>query len=431
MCFMKNRISFSLIASMAFLILALISCDKPVTEPSGPDVPTPEEPQPEKPELKENTYIVSDEVFSFGSVAVSNLGDYICIAASVAQGVQEFDAVFEQEQYFYVAISPLLNGREFDLKTEKQIYTVMSTIDGASLETVAPSMTEEIQEGKCTFNYAEGVAAVQISLVTADGQEFSALLSAEEPGIVVNENVFAIGGDEKPVRTAFVLREDDTTALYLTPAGIDFFEDLEITTYYAYIILEDEQCLGRTLTSKDLIAVGYADNFNELIVDSADVPTSGTVNVSADPDDPAHYIVSADLDFAGTSLKIRFDGNALDANAKESVANEVIYEGKSYPIKEVFLDTMPSVDAICTVLLILEDGRSVNITLPMDFLDGNAHGFSQSPSLYMEFDGKTFSKAEGCSGTVTVKVEGDHIKVEATDYDSLKVIYEGQYTEVS
>lgn len=429
---MKNRISLSLILSTALLLLTVISCDKPASDPTGPDVPIPEEPLPEKPELRENTYIVADEVFSFGSVAVSNLGDYICIAASPEEGVADFDAMFGQEQYFYVAISPLLCGKEFDLKTEKQVYTVMSTIDGLYLETVAPSLTDEISEGKCTFNYAEGVATVLISLVTADGHEFSALLSAEEPGIVVNENVFAIGGDEKPVRTAFVLREGGTTALYLTPAGIDFFEDLEITTYYAYIILGDEQCHGRTLTPKDLIAVGYADNFNELIVDSADVPTTGTVNVAADPDDPTHYIVSADLDFGGTTLEIRFDGNVADAYAKEEAANEVIYEGKSYPIKEVFLNTLPAVDkAIYRVLLILEDGRLLKITLPMDFLDGNAHGFSQSSSLYMEFDGRTFSKAEGYSGTVTVKVEGDRIKVDATDYDCLKVTYEGRYTEVS
>jgi len=412
----KNIIITAALAAMA----ALYSCDDAPLQQDDPQVPDTE--------LKENEYILGEDKCSFESVAASNLGEYICIAASPQEGVESFDDIFEQDEYFYVAISPLLNGKEFDLMTEENLYTVISTLDGAELETVTPSAHEEISEGVCTFTCTEGVVSVEITLTLQDGQTFSAILTAEEPGITVNENIFALDGNVKPVRTAFSLLEDGTTALYLTPAGIDYFDELPITTYYAYIILDDNLCHGRTLDVSDVIAVGYADNFNETVVDSNEIPTTGTLNVLNDPEDPARYIVSADLDFSGTTLKLRFDGTTIDANIKEVIGNEVIYDGKTYPIQGVMLD-MPSGESVCKVMLRTAMGELI-ITLPVNFLDGNAHGFSQSPDLYIEFDGKVFSKTEGYSGTVTIGVEGDVMHIDVTNYDNLEITYNGSYEKV-
>ena len=378
--------------------------------------------------LDANTYAVDKEKALFGSVELTNLGEYICIAATPAEGVQSFDAVFEQDEYFYVAISPLLNGKEFDLMTENDLYTVMSTLDGAFLETVAPDMKEEIKEGKCLFDYKDGKATVEVRLTLADGTKLAAKMEAEDPGIVVNENIFAIAGDEKPVRTAFYLKEDGLTTLYLTPAGIDYFEDISITTYYAYIVLDDTQCNGRSLDVNDIVAVGYGDNFNEIYVDSREVSANGSLKVFADPSDASHYQVSADITFGGTTLKLRYDGNAIDAGTKEVVKNEVIYNGETYGITNVILNMQPDpVSLTCTVMIFTARGDMVKINLPVNFLDGNAHGFSQSPDLYMEYDGQRYSKATGYSGTITVAEDGDTIRIDATNYDNLKITYEGPY----
>lgn len=378
--------------------------------------------------LDANTYAVDKEKASFGSVELTNLGEYICIAATPAEGVQSFDAVFEQDEYFYVAISPLLNGKEFDLMTENDLYTVMSTLDGAFLETVAPDMKDEIKEGKCLFDYKDGTATVEIRLTLTDGTKLAAKMEAEEPGIVVNENIFAIAGDEKPVRTAFYLKEDGLTTLYLTPAGIDYFEDISITTYYAYIVLDDTQCNGRALDVSDIVAVGYGDNFNEIYVDSREVSAKGSLKVFADPSDASHYQVSADITFGGTTLKLRYDGNAIDAGTKEVVKNEVIYNDETYGITNVILNMQPDPASLtCTVMIFTARGDMVKINLPVNFLDGNAHGFSQSPDLYMEYGGQRYSKATGYSGTITVADDGDTIRIDATNYDNLKITYEGPY----
>lgn len=430
---MKMRTLLKITAAM--VALAVISCEKPQVDPQQPgpeqpdtEQPTPEVPEtPELPQLEVNTYEIGGERNPFGSVAVSNFGEYVCIAATPAEGVENFDEVFEQEEYFYVAVSPLLVGQEFDLMQEERLFTVMSTLYGAYLESVAPSIREEIVSGTCLFDYKEGVAAVEAHIQLADGAYLSVKLSAEEPGIVVNENTFAIAGNQKPVRTAFRLVEDGVTALYLTPAGISYFDDLPITTYYAYVILDSSKCHGRTLGVEDLIAVGYADNFNELIVDSREVKTTGIVNVAADPDDPTHFVVAMDLDLDGTSLEVSFDGKTLDANAKEVIESKFKYEGKSYGITGVSLGYMPEKGDVYAVRVKTERNDEVVISLPAKFLDGNAHGFSQSADLFIEYDGVVYSKANGSSGTVTIGVDDGMININVTNYNNLEIIYEGPY----
>ena len=430
---MKMRTLLKITAAM--VALAVISCEKPQVDPQQPgpeqpgtEQPTPEVPEtPELPQLEVNTYEIGGERNPFGSVVVSNFGEYVCIAATPAEGVENFDEVFEQEEYFYVAVSPLLVGQEFDLMQEESLFTVMSTLYGAYLESVAPSIREEIVSGTCLFDYKEGVAAVEAHIQLADGAYLSVKLSAEEPGIVVNENTFAIAGNQKPVRTAFRLVEDGVTALYLTPAGISYFDDLPITTYYAYVILDSSKCHGRTLGVEDLIAVGYADNFNELIVDSREVKTTGIVNVAADPDDPTHFVVAMDLDLDGTSLEVSFDGKTLDANAKEVIESKFKYEGKSYGITGVSLGYMPEKGDVYAVRVKTERNDEVVISLPAKFLDGNAHGFSQSADLFIEYDGVVYSKANGSSGTVTIGVDDGMININVTNYNNLEIIYEGPY----
>jgi hypothetical protein len=82
-------------------------------------------------------------------------------------------------------------------------------------------------------------------------------------------------------------------------------------------------------------------------------------------------------------------------------------------------------------MIFTERGDMVKINLPVNFLDGNAHGFSQSPDLYMDYDGQRYSKATGYSGTITVDEDGDTIRIDATNYDNLKITYEGPYESES
>ena len=401
----------------AFMTLAAVSCEKIQTE----------EPEQEKLAPETNVFTVDGQIGVFESVVVSNIGEYICIAASSSDGVDVFDEIFDQEEYFYVAISPLLNGKEFDVKTEVKLYTMMSKLPGAVLQSVTPETSQEVESGVCLFNCKDGKVNVEVNMVLADGAALTVKLTAEEAGIVVNENLFSIGGNDKPIRASFSKFENGTTAVYLTPAGIEYFADLEIATYYAYVILDDSKCHGKTLSVEDVIAVGYADNLTGLIVDSRDVPVTGSINVASDSNDPAHFVVSADLDFDGVSLQLRFDGRTRDANIVQVKESKIVYNGKSLGIKKVALDKQTDIEDVYHVVITTEKDDDICISLPSNFLDGNAHGFSQSPSLYIEYDGVVYSKANGSSGTVTVGVDNNILKVEATNYKNLEVLYEGPF----
>jgi hypothetical protein len=117
--------------------------------------------------------------------------------------------------------------------------------------------------------------------------------------------------------------------------------------------------------------------------------------------------------------------NEHDAQLTEQTKNEVIYQGKSLGITSVAVGS--DQEGLYHLMIRTERDDAVRITLPTNFLDGNAHGFSQSQNLCIEYDGVVYSKANGSSGTVTAGIYGDSIRIEATNYNNLEVIYEGPY----
>lgn len=428
--------STRIFTAMAILLMTAISCERPDDDPEDkPDGNPPVEKPEEKPDTpvvatKDNTFVIDGKEASFGSISVSNFGEYLCIAASPEEGVESFDAMFGQDEYLYVAISPLLNGKEFDLMTENDLFTVISTVAGAGIETLSPEVRTEITEGRCSFGYAEGKTEVFIALELSSGVSFSAKMSAEEAALVVNENTFSLDGNTKPIRTVFHRSQDGRTELYLTPAGISYFEDLNITTYYAYLILEDSQCNGKTLSVKDIEAAGYGDNFNEIYVSSTDTQTTGTVNVLRDAEDPAHYTVAASLDFDGTALEMSFDGKALDTAPAQEAESEVVYDGKSEKINKVTLDKRDTPQFTHSVNILTENGTDICITLPHAYIDGTPHGFSQSPYLTIAYGDVIFSKATGYSGTVNIGTEGETMTIEATNYKNFNIYYKGPFSVI-
>ena len=68
----------------AVALVMAASCEKPAPQPGPqPDpIPQPQPPTPEVDTLKENSYRIDDETYTFQSVAVSNLGENIAIAAT-------------------------------------------------------------------------------------------------------------------------------------------------------------------------------------------------------------------------------------------------------------------------------------------------------------------------------------------------------------
>lgn len=424
---MKKNTALRLLSAFAILTILFAACDK-TDNPKEKD-PT-ENPEPEKPEEPDmNSYILDDEQFSFGSVALVNIGENIGLAACPSEDVASYDDILAQDEYFFIGISPLLNGDKFDMKTESKAFTVISTLDGAQIEEVSPEYTDEILSGDCQFEYSDGTATVEISMSLADGTSFKAKLSAEESEIIINENTITRNGEEKPVRAAFFMEEEGMTYLYLTPAGIDYGEELEIASYYFYLALETSKCDGSTLGPDGLLMAGIVDNASGTTTDSSEDKTSGSVSVKKSTAVQGQYSVIANLVIGSESIVIAFEGEAKDYLISPEETYEVIYDGTSYQISEVTLDKTVGED-LWTVT-IKTTGEDVTITLPSSAFDGNAWGFSQfqkNPEVMVKYGETVYNKASGASGTITVGIDGGTIRIEFTNYDNFEVLYEGPFT---
>jgi hypothetical protein len=76
-------------------------------------------------------------------------------------------------------------------------------------------------------------------------------------------------------------------------------------------------------------------------------------------------------------------------------------------------------------------GEEVTITLPSTDFDGNAKGFSQfqkNPDVKVTYGDDVYNKATGSSGTITIGIDGETIRVEFTNYDNFEILYEGDFT---
>ena len=172
-----------------------------------------------KTELGVNSYSISGEAIKLQSVAVDMLDDNIYVVATPTPNLTTAEAILKREEYIFVAVSPLLVGKEIDIKTESSLYTIISTLGAAPLKEVTPKNNSEVLAGTAQLTYENGVAVVKAEITLTNGEVLKLHLSAEKE-VEVNDNTIARGGEEKPLRAAFYDEGDYSTTLYFTPAGL-------------------------------------------------------------------------------------------------------------------------------------------------------------------------------------------------------------------
>ncbi len=418
--------------------------ENPEPENPNPDEPNPDEPNPDEPQTPElpepaavNSAVVNGTPISLPSTAMTMLGEYPAIVASPTQGLNGFEAILDSDECFYAAISPLLNGEEFDPMTEETTYTVMSTLADAPIELLAPYETTEVQMGRCKLTYTDETVSFEGEFVLADGTTLAINIQTENTlsGGQLNENTIVRGDQEKPLRTTFYMDEDGLIGLYFSPASVEFFEDLEIVTFYMYLMTDEAFATGEkveisSITQDDFFMFGLMDNQDYSLcrdIDSSDL--SGVDGYfSVERVGGGKYVATVDLTYEGERYAVSFDGTAIPYDAEpEVLTNVLIFDGQQIAIVDATLDR--STD-IWEVTLGLGDNSEVVITIPENLCDGNMRGFSQSANLTVTYDGTVYSKANGYSGTVSVayKESNGTLEVTFTNYDNMELIYSGPAT---
>ncbi len=437
---MKNFRFLLQTATVMAALAAVWSCEK-TEEPKDKE----EQEQEQKPgnnngdvnpEFTDNTYRIQDEVIAFESIAVSMVDDNICVAASPESGFTEVKDMMNSDcEYFYAAINPLLLGIEFNLKEEKSLFTFISTISGAKLQQVTSENNEEIKEGKCRITYAEDELNLSAVITLADDTTIELLIKTKAE-LSINQNIIGRGDERKVLRTVFYKEQNETTYLFMTPANISYFSELDIATWYMYVAVPSNLADGKEVNVSDLstgdkFMFGIVDNVNA--DKNIEITDAGKINgfFAIRNDGKEAYQITVSFTADGIQYSARFNGNGISADKEAPV--EVKEEFFKCDGTEQVIESAELIKGEETwrLALNLDNGKKAVVTMSESFwAKGGILGFSQDKNMSVAYDGTTYSKANGYSGTITVHLdeEAGTVEIEFTNYSGLEFYYKGGYT---
>ena len=390
-------------------------------------------------DLKVNTYSVDGVVGTFNSVAVMMVGENISIVATPEQGVTSAEAILDSPNYLFASVSPLLVGKEFDIKTDSRLFTFISTLAEAPLSTVAPGETAEIVSGKALFLYENSILTVKAEMTLIDGALFKFHAQAGYSA-VVNQNTIARGSEEKPLRAAFYSESGNTTTLVFTPANIEYYEELEDASWYMFITVSNNLANGTNidvanLVESDTFEFGVVDNVRDsksfsVVYGFTDMSrVAGSFNIAKRGD--GKYAVNIDLTVSNVAYKANYDGECISEHKEQEVkTNYFVYNGKEYATTGA---TLTKGESVWSVEVSAANGMSAVVNAPQSFFEkGGAYGFSQSQLFTVVCEGVTYSKANGDSGTVTLQYDDQNrtLVIDFTNYDNLQFNYSGSVAVV-
>lgn len=446
-----KRLRISSVVTAVISIMLMAACDRHEPEPVPPTPPAPTPPVEEEDDVvtsegypvSDNTYVIGKkDEYPFKSTALMMIGENIAIAASADEGFTDVTSIMEESsEFFYAALSPTLLDREIDLKTEESLFTVISTLAKARMETVAPGETSEIAGGKCMATLKDGIFTFKAEIILSDKTCLAVSLTAEgsdDAPIVINENLIGRGEEVKPLRAAFHKEDEGLTYLFFTPGNIQYFEELSIVTWYSYIVLPTSLVNGQTIETTSItedrtFLFGIVDNVNEdksFDIDNSSLESiDGSFNITCSDEGKCQALISFDID--GIRYYVAFDGECISADLimpEPERENEFTYDGEKTSVSSARLEKG---DEVWKLTLDVGNGKQAVISMPKKFFEiGGTFGFSQDPAMSVEYDGVIYSKANGYSGTLTMYLDekAGIVETEFTNYKGLDFYYKGEYS---
>jgi hypothetical protein len=125
------------------------------------------------------------------------------------------------------------------------------------------------------------------------------------------------------------------------------------------------------------------------------------------------------------AYKVSYAGECLSVNlAPEVKSNYLLCDGQEYALSSA---SLTKGDSVWSVEFTVSNGKNLVLTAPASFFDGSTYGFSQSANFTLTYDGVTYSKANGYSGSLTARFDaaGKILTAEFSNYDNLQFSYTG------
>lgn len=446
----RFRLLFALISVSAIPFLYSCETADPVEsgkndETEKPDTPEEDQGNTGRPESAfpetADTYIINGKEYAFGSTALMQIGENISIAGTPEQNHSEVTEIMtEASEYFFAAISPVLMGNTFDPMTESATFTFMSSLKGAFLETVAPGLTSEITDGICIVTHEQEILTLKLRLTLADGTSIGVHLTAEEgkdAPIEVNENEISYGDETKPLRSAFYLEEGNLTYLFFSAANIAYFTELDIAMAYMYMVVPTKLINGTEVELSEIsidspFRFGMVDNVNPdkcFEIDGISIGDAAGFFCIENPE-LGIYAVEYEIMVDGVPYYVSFEGECTSAELEPPVEvkeNFFTFDKQDFEYDSVELEKGES---FWTVHLNMNNGKTAQLTMSENFISqGGTFGFSQDKNMAVIYDGVTYNKANGYTGTISIGLdqEDSSIEVEFTNYAGFDFYYYGTY----
>lgn len=256
-------------ASVVCTMLVPSACnkiDEPKDDPDDTEIPedpenpeTPEDPEdPENPEnpgdgptVEMNTLVMGETVISLGSVAVSEMGGNIFLAATEQGGLETAEDIFDAgEKYLYILVNPELVGTEIDIMTEIREFSVSVLWDDIYIA-VGNGYAEDVTEGVCTVtDKGDNLYEFFTEFTSSDGVKYAVRAegtldetAGEAPAPELQPNTFYFDGTSTALGSSALGIAADYLYLAATPAA--GLTDLEDIMYggddYMYVMISPSQ----------------------------------------------------------------------------------------------------------------------------------------------------------------------------------------------
>lgn len=301
-------------------------------------------------DLTSGMLVINGEQTPLTGIFVDEYSGYMMVTMTDVAGAESFDWLVENEaEYVQILVLPSLCNRELDVKTETDGFALYSTYASAPLfEGAGPGFTEAIESGSCRFDFDGTNAEAFINLKLADGSTIAVRGAGVFEGTKPEENYIERNGDKDALRAAFYSVEDGLGYFYFTPADIDYFEEIEMASYYVVLLVDESLIDGRTVdiaTESSYFEVYYVDNATgDMIIGAAGdtAGVEGTFSISR-LDSEASFAASASIAFSeNISVSLTFSGECTDMYAEPAKENAFVFDGVKTPIASVVVDITSS-----------------------------------------------------------------------------------------
>lgn len=391
-------------------------------------------------DLTSGVLVINSEQTPLTGIFVDEYSGYMMVTMTDVAGAESFDWLVENEaEYVQILVLPSLCNREFDVKTETDGFTLYSTYASAPLfEGAGPGFTEAIESGSCRFDFDGTNAEAFINLKLADGSTIAVRGAGVFEGTKPEENYIERNGDKDALRAAFYSVEDGLGYFYFTPADIDYFEEIEMASYYVVLLVDESLIDGRTVdiaTESSYFEVYYVDNATgDMIIGAAGdtAGVEGTFSISR-LDSEASFAASASIAFSeNISVSLTFSGECTDMYAEPAKENAFVFDDVKTPIASVVVDTTSELwniwlsgESGVETVEGMQSADALRITAPEEAFSGEPVGLSTYKTIEFAYGDSVWNYDNGAFGTLTVSLDGETLNLDFTNYENLNGYYSG------